>query len=266
MLRSSTKLCQRFGSAQFGQCGCIVNLVDRPSPSNDARSADRVIDMLVLHYTGMQSPDAALDRLCDPDVDVSAHYFIETSGTIFRLVPEARRAWHAGISAWAGETDINNLSIGIELENPGHEFGYQPYPEAQMVALEELAWDILRRHPIPRRRVLGHSDVAPSRKQDPGELFDWRRLAAKGIGLWAEPAALRTTRSPVELGDKGSSVTAAQSALAAYGYAVATDGHFDDKTRDVVLAFQRHFRPSRVDGCFDAETAAMLEALLELIA
>src|SRR5262249_42163258 len=144
------------------------------------------IDMLVLHYTGMQSAAAAIDRLCDPAAKVSAHYLIEEDGTAWRLVDETRRAFHAGVSFWQGTTDVNSASIGIELVNPGHEWGYRPFPDAQMQTLETLAQEILRRHAIPPDRVVGHSDVAPARKQDPGELFDWRRLADAGIGLWPE--------------------------------------------------------------------------------
>src|SRR5262249_6695143 len=142
------------------------------------------IDMLVLHYTGMRTGEAALERLCDPVAKVSSHYLVEEDGTTWRLVPEEKRAWHAGVSFWAGERDINDFSIGIELVNPGHEFGYRPFPEAQMQALEALARDIVDRHAIRPHRVVGHSDVAPTRKTDPGELFDWARLARKGIGLW----------------------------------------------------------------------------------
>jgi len=230
---------------------------ERPSPNHDARPDGQDVDILLLHYTGMRSAGEALERLCDPAAKVSAHYMIDEDGTIWRLVPEARRAWHAGVASWCGATDINARSIGIELVNPGHEFGYRPFPEPQMAALETLAQGILARHPIPPRRVLGHSDVAPSRKEDPGELFDWARLARAGVGLWPEG-------SPgVESGP--ADVAALQAGLARYGYAVPGTGVLDPGTRAVITAFQRHFRPARIDGAGDPGTAARLAAVLALI-
>ncbi|MBL6945623.1 MAG: N-acetylmuramoyl-L-alanine amidase [Rhodospirillales bacterium] len=161
-------------------------MTEFPSPNFDDRPEVTAIDMLVLHYTGMPTANDALARLCDPAAQVGAHYMIDEDGTVHALIPEDKRAWHAGVSFWRGETDINGRSIGIELVNPGHEFGYRPFPDAQIEALILLAKGILRRHPIPPRNVVGHSDIAPSRKTDPGELFDWKRLAAEGIGLWPE--------------------------------------------------------------------------------
>lgn len=240
-------------------------LVERPSPNNDARSPDGTVDMLIVHYTGMTSAEAALDRLCDPDAGVSAHYLIAENGTVYRMVPESRRAWHAGASSWAGETDINDRSIGIELANPGHELGYRPFAEAQMAALEALCADILKRHPIPPRRVLGHSDVAPSRKRDPGEFFDWLRLAAKGIGLWPTLRVPRRAGAALGPSDRGARVAAAQSALAAFGYGLAPTGEYDSLTVDVVVAFQRHFRPRIVDGALDPEAEAILRSLLRMV-
>lgn len=233
-----------------------MRLRRRPSPNHEPRPPGRAIDMLVLHYTGMPSAEAALARLCDPAAKVSAHYCIDEDGTVYALVPEERRAWHAGVSAWAGETDINGLSIGVELVNPGHEWGYRPFPEAQMQALEALAQDILARHAIPPRRVLGHSDVAPGRKTDPGELFDWARLARAGIGLWPEPAPL--PGGPPALAHL-------QAELRRFGYGLEITGEPDEATRCVLAAFQRHFRPWRIDGQPDAETAARLAALLRLV-
>ena len=160
--------------------------VDRPSPNHDDRGG-AVVDMLVIHYTGMASADAALARLCDPVAKVSAHYTIDEDGTVYAMVPEARRAWHAGASCWAGARDINARSIGIELVNPGHEFGYRAFAPAQIAALITLCQGIVTRHAIPAWRVLGHSDVAPMRKDDPGELFPWETLAKAGIGLWPVP-------------------------------------------------------------------------------
>jgi N-acetylmuramoyl-L-alanine amidase len=224
-----------------------------PSPNHDARSAGRAIDMLVLHYTGMPTAEAAVTRLCEPNAKVSAHYLIDEDGTCYALVPEERRAWHAGESCWAGERDINGLSIGIELVNPGHEFGYRPFPEAQMAALIELSRSLVFRHRIPPDRVLGHSDVAPWRKQDPGELFDWARLAEAGVGLWVDYVA-EGEAPPVAI---------VQDLLASFGYATPTSGVLDEPTRAVVTAFQRHFRPAWVDGEIDAETAVRLAALVD---
>jgi len=199
--------------------------------------------MLVLHYTGMQTAEVALERLRDPAAKVSAHYCVDEDGTVYALVPEARRAWHAGVSFWAGITDINASSIGIEIVNPGHEFGYRAFPEAQIEALIALCLDILSRHPIPPARVLGHSDVAPARKEDPGELFPWQRLAREGIGLW--PGQIESTFGP--------------EALARYGYDP------DAPQNNVITAFQRHFRPAKLDGKWDSECAGILSGLLRLI-
>ncbi len=221
---------------------------DCPSPNFDPRPEGGVVDMLVLHYTGMETAEAALARLCDPEAKVSAHYMIDEDGTVTRMVDEAARAWHAGVSFWRGHSDINARSIGIELVNPGHEFGYRPFPEAQTAALVDLARDIVRRHAIPARNVVGHSDVAPTRKMDPGELFDWPRLAAAGVGLW-----------PEESGDCLMDPEVVRDMLADYGY--ETENLFN-----TLQAFQRHFRPARVNGRIDFETARLLKGLLELLA
>jgi len=213
-----------------------------PSPNHDDR-AGAAIDMLVLHYTGMKTAKAALERLCDASAKVSAHYTIDEDGTVYSLVPEARRAWHAGMSFWAGATDVNLRSIGIELVNPGHEFGYREFPDAQIEALIALCHGILMRHPIPSPRVLGHSDVAPARKEDPGELFPWKRLALCGVGLWPQSA----------LGDLG------PEALMRYGYDPAAP------REKAITAFQRHFRPKKLDGQWDAECAGLLASLLNKV-
>lgn len=228
---------------------------ERPSPNHDARPEGQPVDILLLHYTGMLSAGAALARLCDLEAKVSAHYLVEENGQVWRLVPEERRAWHAGVSYWAGARDINARSIGIELANPGHEFGYRLFPEPQMAALEALATGILARHPIPPHRVLGHSDVAPARKQDPGELFGWSRLARAGIGLWPRTGAA----------GREWSIAAWQQALARFGYEVPPSGRLDQPTRLALAAFQRHFRPARIDGKPDAETAGFLADLLDQI-
>ncbi|MFQ5783284.1 MAG: N-acetylmuramoyl-L-alanine amidase [Alphaproteobacteria bacterium] len=238
-------------------------MTDRPSPNHDARPEGVAVDVLVLHYTGMENAETALARLCDPAARVSAHYLVDEDGTIFRLVAESRRAWHAGVSFWRGCDDVNAVSIGVEIVNPGHEFGYRPYPEAQMAAVEALCRDIVARHPIPARNVVGHSDVAPGRRADPGELFDWPRLAAAGVGLWPEDNPVRGEMGlALARGDAGRAVADAQGALAEFGYAVPRHGAYDEATADAVAAFQRHFRPCRVDGVLDPETAQRLFAVL----
>jgi N-acetylmuramoyl-L-alanine amidase len=238
-----------------------MRIIERPSPNHDARPPGTPIDILLLHYTDMTSAEAALERLTDGAARVSAHYCIDEDGTVYRLVPEKRRAWHAGASCWAGARDINGRSIGIELVNPGHSCGYRPFPEAQMRALETLAKAIVGRHRIPSHRVLGHSDVAPARKIDPGELFDWRRLARAGIGIWPEPNSFP---------DPGPALTPAaiadvQSKLWRFGYDVAVTGILDQSTRQALSALQRHFRPRRFDGFADGETRRLLTALIAVL-
>jgi N-acetylmuramoyl-L-alanine amidase len=228
-----------------------IRLVECPSPNHDARPQGAAIDMLVLHYTGMQTADEALERLCHPAAKVSSHYTVDRTGRIWRHVPEERRAWHAGVSFWAGEKNVNGRSIGIELVNPGHEFGYVPFTQEQIAALIELSRGILQRHPIPSARVLGHSDVAPSRKSDPGELFPWQTLASAGIGLWPGVS------TPVHELRKTDEAAFAAS-LARFGYGIPPQASL----KDVTAAFQRHFRPSCIDGVADAQCAAILAALL----
>ncbi|MEI9995419.1 MAG: N-acetylmuramoyl-L-alanine amidase [Rhizomicrobium sp.] len=232
-----------------------LKLVSCPSPNHDARPDGAPIDILVLHYTGMKTADEALARLCDPAAKVSAHYTIGRDGRVFAHVPEERRAWHAGVSWWAGEKNVNGRSIGIELVNPGHEFGYEPFAPDQVAALIDLAQGILSRHPIPPGRVVGHSDVAPARKMDPGELFPWQHLAEFGIGLWPRTAPIgRPPRKDETVLENPAS------ALAQFGYGVPpqTDASLDA----VITAFQRHFRPGAVNGAWDSECAAILDGLL----
>lgn len=233
-------------------------VIDRPSPNHNPRPDGHPVDMLVIHYTGMETADRALDRLCDPAAKVSAHYLIDEDGAVIRLVAEQERAWHAGVSCWRGHRDVNGRSVGIELVNPGHEFGYRSFAEPQMAALESLGRDILGRHPIPPRNVVGHSDVAPTRRQDPGERFDWGRLAKSGIGLWPF-RDLGTPSGPAESG-----MDEVQALLADYGYDVTATGTLDKATIAAVEAFQRHFRPALVQGFPDRNTVARLEALVRL--
>lgn len=239
----------------------MLDIAEWPSPNHDARPAGSAVSILLLHYTGMKTGEAALARLCDPAAKVSAHYVVEEDGRIARLVAEDRRAWHAGVGRWADETDINGCSIGIEIVNPGHEFGYRDFPAAQIEAVIALSRDLVARHGIAPPRVLGHSDVAPERKMDPGELFPWRRLAAAGVGLWVPPEPL-TDGPALERGDGGGAVMELQEGLADYGYGLAATGTFDERTEAVVRAFQRHFRPARVDSVADASTLATLRRLL----
>nr|WP_272874866.1 N-acetylmuramoyl-L-alanine amidase [Roseomonas marmotae] len=228
------------------------------SPNLDERPAGTPIDMLVLHYTGMQSAGAALDRLCDiappaPLPRVSCHYLVEEDGRVWRLVPEEKRAWHAGISCWRGHETLNGRSIGIEIVNPGHEWGYRPFPALQMAAVADLCLEILARHPIPARNIVAHSDIAPDRKQDPGELFDWEGLAANGIGFWPRDVDGSDNDCPP------GGMERAAALMARIGYPV------DPARPDLALvAFQRRFRQERVDGRADSGTLARLEAVLRL--
>lgn len=228
------------------------------SPNHGPRPQGVPVDMLVLHYTGMRSAQDALKRLCDEASSVSAHYVIEEDGTVHQLVPESRRAWHAGVSSWRRRTDVNGRSIGIELVNPGHEFGYRPFPEAQMTALIRLCKEVLSRHPIAARNVVGHADVAPLRKEDPGELFDWKRLAAEGIGLWPLEVEAFPTEQP-------GSILEVQQTLAAIGYPAPRSGALDEPTGKAIVAFQRRFRPTDLSGAPDPETWARMKAVLALV-
>ena len=238
-------------------------LVERvvPSPNHGPRRGGARPQMIVLHYTGMKSAEVALERLCQKGSEVSAHYVVFEDGEIVQCVAEARRAWHAGEAFWAGESDINSRSIGIEIVNPGHDWGYNDFPAVQIDAVIALCRDVLARHAIPHHRLLAHSDVAPGRKQDPGEKFPWARLAAAGLGHWVEPEPITTGGPVLKLDDSGPLVRELQAQLAEYGYRIDTTGTFDAQTRDVVAAFQRHFRPERVDGVADASTRATLARL-----
>jgi len=217
--------------------------------------------MLILHYTGMETAEGALDWLTREEAKVSAHYLIDEEGRITQMVAETGRAWHAGLGSWAGDTDLNSCSIGIEIHNAGHEFGCPDFPDMQMQAVEALCLDILTRHPIPPERVLAHSDVSPGRKRDPGEKFDWARLARAGIGLWVEPAPLADDVG-LGVGDENEEVTALQRSLREFGYGVEVTSTFGKGMEQVVEAFQRHFRPARIDGRADISTRETLARLL----
>ena len=215
------------------------------------------MDILVLHYTGMQSAGAAIERLCDPASRVSSHYVVEEDGTVWRLVPEERRAWHAGVSFWRGHEGLNGRSVGVEIVNPGHEWGYRPFPPVQMAAVRDLCAGVLARHPIPARNVVAHSDIAPDRKEDPGELFDWAGLAAAGIGLWPEwPPVSRDTP-----GDRAG----LRADLAVIGYPVPHDGANEAAFETLLRAFQRRWRPEAVTGLADAETALRASVLASAV-
>ncbi|MDX2141888.1 MAG: N-acetylmuramoyl-L-alanine amidase [Rhodospirillaceae bacterium] len=232
-------------------------IVERPSPNHGERKpvAGRVgVRWIVLHYTGMKTRDEALARLCDPATQVSAHYLIDDDGVIFRMVPEDRRAWHAGVSYWQGARDLNSASIGVELANPGHDFGYRAFPRAQIEALTRLLKDIMARHGLNAEAVIGHSDIAPGRKIDPGELFPWQDLASAGLGRWPRLAGTKHL-IPTDQ---------AYRLLSAIGYAtpLSDEAGCDilGAPGDCIAAFQRHHRPRKIDGVLDSETSALIQA------
>jgi N-acetylmuramoyl-L-alanine amidase len=232
-----------------------------PSANYGDRNKGRLADMIVLHYTGMPDVEGAIAQLCTPGTDVSAHYIVLEDGRIVQCVPEAKRAWHAGVSYWAGEEDINSCSIGVEIVNRGHDWGYPDFPLRQIAAVIALCRGIMLRRNIPSHRVLAHSDIAPARKKDPGEKFPWHSLANSGVGHWVQPAPIVRGDS-LKLGAISDDVANMQAAFARYGYGIPTSGKFDGATMEVVAAFQRHFRPARVDGVADHSTMATLHALL----
>jgi N-acetylmuramoyl-L-alanine amidase len=217
--------------------------------------------MILLHYTGMPDVEGALARLCTAGTAVSAHYVVLEDGRIVQCVPEANRAWHAGASSWAGEEDVNSCSIGVEIINRGHDWGYPEFPLRQIAAVIALCRGIMLRRNIPPHRVLGHSDVAPARKKDPGEKFPWHSLANSGVGHWVQPAPI-VRGETLKLGTEGDDVRSMQEALKRYGYGIEVNGKYDGPTMEVVTAFQRHFRPARVDGVADHSTLTTLQSLL----
>ncbi|MDR3472202.1 MAG: N-acetylmuramoyl-L-alanine amidase [Devosia sp.] len=233
-----------------------------PSPNQDDRPEGYPIDMVILHYTGMRTAREAIERLRDPVAKVSSHYVVDEDGSVLRLVAEGRRAFHAGISYWRGQRTLNGRSIGIEIVNPGYEFGYRDFPVFQLVSVCDLCLEILARHPVPARNIVGHSDVAPDRKVDPGEKFDWEGLARNGVGLWPEGVP--------DLGTGGAVRDAlvlhdVRAALAKIGYEVAPEGPLDPALATVLRAFQRHWRPEAVTGQADAGTLARLLAVARMI-
>jgi N-acetylmuramoyl-L-alanine amidase len=217
--------------------------------------------ILLLHYTGTPTAEFAIDWLCSEESRVSCHYHIDEAGQILQMVSEGMRAWHAGDSFWQGATDINSASIGIEIHNPGHGLDYRNFAEPQMQAVEALSLDIIARHGIRPEHVLAHSDVAPVRKRDPGEKFDWGRLAGAGIGHWVEPTRIEGDAG-FGVGDEGPEIVRLQQALADYGYGIDISGRFDEAMEFVVIAFQRHFRPALVNGRADHATIDTLDRLL----
>ena len=239
-----------------------LSIRDLPSPNHNARPAGVPVDTLVLHYTGMTDTKAALGLLRDPVAEVSCHYLVETDGTVWRMVAEDRRAWHAGVSYWRGRTGLNDRSIGIEIANPGHSHGYPAFPVLQLAVTCDLCLEILSRHAIAARDVVAHSDIAPDRKDDPGEKFDWAGFAEAGIGLWPHGVP--------DLGTSGAVCDVAvlrevRAALAVVGYRVAAEGELDPALSSVLRAFQRHWRPEAVTGQADIGTLARLFALARLI-
>lgn len=236
-----------------------LNVTQNPSPNFDERSC--AVSQIILHYTDMPDAQAALARLCDREAKVSAHYLIRRDGHIFQMVDENKRAWHAGVSFWRGETDMNSASIGIELDHEGHnERGEMAaFPEAQMQALIALLEDVTARHAINRHNIVGHSDIAPGRKIDPGEAFDWAALAADGFGLWLHDVKIEDVQALAE-GSTDKAVAPLQKALAAFGYQIEATGEYDAQMQAIVAAFQRHFRPTKIDGIADAETQSLIYA------
>ena len=233
--------------SEFHPDSCVVAEV-RASPNHGDRKGVVKPNMLVLHYTGMVNGEAALQYLCSPISEVSAHYVVMEDGYIVQCVPESRRAWHAGQSCWEGETDVNSCSVGIEIVNPGHDNGYPDFPKRQIAAVTALCRGVLTRYRIPPERILAHSDIAPSRKRDPGEKFPWACLHRSGLGLWVKPHPIVADGPFYVLGETNPAIKEFQDMLSRYGYAVTPTGYLDGNTRDAIAAFQRHFRQEKADG------------------
>lgn len=233
-----------------------MHIIDYPSPNYDDRH--NILDMIILHYTDMLSGPESLERMCDPKAKVSAHYMIEEDGRIFSLVPENKRAWHAGISYWKGRANVNANSIGIELQNPGHSHGYRPFPKVQMEAVLNLIKNIRTRWEIPNYYILAHSDIAPDRKIDPGHLFDWGLLASHKIGIWPTKASIEACNSLLHIEE-------AQQCLEAIGYRCPPTGHLDAYTTQAIEAFQRHFCPQELRKGLSPYTMQVMQAVAELV-
>ena len=231
------------------------------SPNYGPRWEGAQINLVVLHYTGMSDAAKACDWLCNESSQVSSHYLINESGEIVQMVDEANRAWHAGVSSWHGDDDVNSASIGIEIQNLGHSQGYPDFPMVQMEAVAALCEDLIVRHGIKPRNILAHSDVAPGRKVDPGEKFDWAYLHGRGVGHWVKPEPIRGGTF-LQAGDSGDAVMALQAMLKLYGYGIDVSSQFELRTKAVVEAFQRHFRPVLIDGVADQSTVSTLHKLL----
>jgi len=223
------------------------------------------VSMLILHYTGMENGVTAKARLCDPAAEVSAHWLVHEDGMVDRLVDEDKRAWHAGRGSWNGITDVNSASIGIEIVNGGHNVpladgSLPPYPDAQILAVIKLAKDIIERHDIQPRNIVGHSDIAPERKEDPGEHFPWAGLAAAGVGIW--PGDLpEDDRILFEAGDRDRGISIIQRGLADLGYGASVTGCLDEHTQAIIRAVQRRYRPAKIDGIIDMQVMEVLKRL-----
>lgn len=241
-----------------------MQIISHSSPNFDSRPPSVPIDTIVLHYTDMETAEAALSRLCDKEASVSAHYLVAEDGRVWQMVEEAKRAWHAGESHWRGNSSMNASSIGIEIANKGHAHGYPDFTEAQMDAVLQLCRAIKGRHAIAERNIVAHSDIAFLRKMDPGEKFDWAWLARQGVGVFPFEAR-PITGSALRRGDTGTQVMKLQVALANWGYGLKTDGEFKEKTEACVTAFQRHYRPEGVTGVWDEECAGRLAMLHALV-
>lgn len=252
-----------------------LSLISRPdsklvsdlfaSPNIEPRLRGLTPSIVILHYTGLPNVEKSIEVLSRPDCKVSCHYVVGEDGRITQMVAEDMRAWHAGVSSWHAETDINSCSIGIEIQNPGHNGGYPEFPAAQMRAVTALCQDIVARHGIAPERVLAHSDVAPGRKIDPGEKFDWPGLHRDGVGHWVEPAPVNDDDLGYAGHSQGPAILAAQELLVRYGYGIQPTGMYSDRMKAVVSAFQLHFRPARVDGCLDLSTFATLQRLVQTL-
>jgi N-acetylmuramoyl-L-alanine amidase len=237
-------------------------ILQKPSPNFNTRGNERYPDLLIMHYTGMKTAEEAIDRLCDGagEPPVSAHYVVGEDGGVIQMVDEASRAWHAGVSWWEGIMDNNARAVGIEIVNPGHEFGYRPFPDVQMQSVLELAKGIIARHTIKPWHVVGHSDVAPMRKNDPGELFDWAMLAQNGVGLW--PSAPDVLDDGWQ-GDDNNMV-GLRDRLEAYGYGPLKGEGYDEELTKVIMAFQRHFVQDKIDGYWCGRANHCLDWLLRV--